>query len=193
MKSLEANRRACSRAPPRLGGRRGVAEPVGLVARLDDAAVSRKPIEQRGCHFRVAEDGGLFAEGEVSGDHVTPLTSLVAGRPTRVIASRRLRSVVLRISKLASLKPTLASVRSWPQAEVQTGRSPALLRGRRASLLARRPSAGKLTFSDFGLDCEPVLAPAPACEKAQYHVPRAAPCCSADESGRGSASCRPCG
>ena len=45
-----------------------VLEAPGLVAGLDDLAVMGETIEQRGRHFRVAEDARPFAEGEVGGD-----------------------------------------------------------------------------------------------------------------------------
>jgi len=46
-----------------------VPEPVGLVARLDAVAVVGEPVEQRGGHLGVAEDGGLFPECQLGGDH----------------------------------------------------------------------------------------------------------------------------
>ena len=39
-----------------------------LVAGLDDFAVMREAIKQRGYHCGVTEDGGPFSEGEVGGD-----------------------------------------------------------------------------------------------------------------------------
>jgi len=43
-------------------------EAPALVAGLDDVAVMREPIEQRGCHLGVAKDGRPLAEGEIGGD-----------------------------------------------------------------------------------------------------------------------------
>ncbi len=43
-------------------------ESPALVAGLDDLAVVRQAIEERGGHLGVAEDGGPFAEGQVGGD-----------------------------------------------------------------------------------------------------------------------------
>ena len=43
-------------------------EAPAVVAGLDDVAVVGQPIEQRGGHLGVAEDGGPFAEGEIGGD-----------------------------------------------------------------------------------------------------------------------------
>ena len=43
-------------------------EAPAFVTGLDDIAVMGQPIEQRGGHLGVAEDGGPFAEGEVGGD-----------------------------------------------------------------------------------------------------------------------------
>ena len=51
-----------------LGGLAAVSEAVGLVARLDDVAVVREPIQERGGHLRIAEHAGPFAEHEVGGD-----------------------------------------------------------------------------------------------------------------------------
>ena len=45
-----------------------VLEAPALVARLDDVAVMRQAVEQRGGHFRVAKDRGPFAESEVGRD-----------------------------------------------------------------------------------------------------------------------------
>jgi hypothetical protein len=42
---------------------RGVFEAPGLVASFDDLAVMGEPVEQRGGHLGVAEDGWPFAEG----------------------------------------------------------------------------------------------------------------------------------
>ena len=44
-------------------------EAVGLVARLDDVAVVREPVQQRRGHLRVAEHAGPFLEVQVGGDH----------------------------------------------------------------------------------------------------------------------------
>jgi len=43
-------------------------EAPALVAGLDDVAVVGEPVEERGRHLGVAEDGGPFAEVEVRGD-----------------------------------------------------------------------------------------------------------------------------
>ena len=45
-----------------------VLEPPAVVAGLDDLAVMRETVEQRRCHFRVAEDAWPLAEGEVGRD-----------------------------------------------------------------------------------------------------------------------------
>ena len=49
-------------------GSGAVLEAPALVAGLDDLAVVGEPVEERGGHLGVAEDGGPFAEGEVGGD-----------------------------------------------------------------------------------------------------------------------------
>ena len=46
-------------------------EAVGCVAGLDDAAMVRDAIEQRGCHLGVPEDRDPFAKFEVGGDDDT--------------------------------------------------------------------------------------------------------------------------
>ena len=43
-------------------------EAPAVVAGLDDIAMVRDAVEQRGGHFRIAEDGGPLAEGQVGGD-----------------------------------------------------------------------------------------------------------------------------
>lgn len=45
-----------------------VFEAPAVVAGLDDVAVMGEPVEERGGHLGVAEDGGPFAEGEIGGD-----------------------------------------------------------------------------------------------------------------------------
>jgi hypothetical protein len=47
---------------------RAVFEAPGLVASFDDLAVMGEPVEQRGGHLGVAEDGWPFAEREVGGE-----------------------------------------------------------------------------------------------------------------------------
>ncbi len=51
-----------------IGGSGAVLEAPGVVAGLDDLAVVGEPVEQRGGHLGVAEDGRPFAEGEIGGD-----------------------------------------------------------------------------------------------------------------------------
>ena len=51
-----------------IGGSGAVLEAPGVVACLDDLAVVCEPVEQRGGHLGVAEDGRPFAEGEIGGD-----------------------------------------------------------------------------------------------------------------------------
>ena len=46
-----------------------VLEAPAFVAGLDDLAVVRKPVEQRGCHLGISEDAGPFAEGQVGCDN----------------------------------------------------------------------------------------------------------------------------
>jgi len=45
-----------------------VFEAPALVSSLDDVAVMREPVEERGGHLWVAKDARPFAEGEVGGD-----------------------------------------------------------------------------------------------------------------------------
>ena len=45
-----------------------ILEAPGVVSGLDDLAVLRQTIEERGGHLGVAEDGRPFAEGQVGGD-----------------------------------------------------------------------------------------------------------------------------
>ena len=45
-----------------------ILEAPGVVSGLDDLAVVRQTIEERGGHLGVAEDGRPFAEGQVGGD-----------------------------------------------------------------------------------------------------------------------------
>jgi hypothetical protein len=49
-------------------GSAAVFEAPAVVAGLDDIAVVRDMVEERGGHFGVAEDGGPLAEGKVGGD-----------------------------------------------------------------------------------------------------------------------------
>ena len=43
-------------------------ESPAVVTGLDDVAMVGKAVEQRGCHFDVAEHAGPFSEGEIGGD-----------------------------------------------------------------------------------------------------------------------------
>ena len=46
-----------------------LSESVAVVARLDDVAVMREPVEQRSGHLRIAEHGGPLREAQVRGDN----------------------------------------------------------------------------------------------------------------------------
>ena len=48
---------------------RAVAEPVGLVARLDDVAVVGQAVQQGCCQFGIAEHAGPLSKRQVRGDH----------------------------------------------------------------------------------------------------------------------------
>ena len=48
--------------------RGAVFEAEAVVSGFQDVAVMGQPIEERGCHLGVAEDGRPFAEAEVGGD-----------------------------------------------------------------------------------------------------------------------------
>src|SRR5690242_8293396 len=68
-------RSASNRAPCLPRGKPGwysasaaVLKAPALVAGFDDVAVMRQPIQQRGCHFGVAEDARPFGEGEIGRD-----------------------------------------------------------------------------------------------------------------------------
>ena len=63
-----------------------VLEAPGVVAGLDDLAMVRQAIEERGGHLGVAEDGRPFAEGQVGGDDdrgalVEPANEMELNRP----------------------------------------------------------------------------------------------------------------
>ena len=46
-----------------------VLEAPVFVAGFDDLAVMGEPVEERGGHLGITEDGGPFAEAEVGDDH----------------------------------------------------------------------------------------------------------------------------
>ena len=51
---------------PRSGGRTGF-EAEAVMSGLQDVAAVSEPVEPSGCHFRITEDRGPFAENQVGG------------------------------------------------------------------------------------------------------------------------------
>ena len=80
-----------TRLDPGLGWRTAMPETVRLVARLDDVATVREPVQQSRAHLRVAKYAGPRLKAQVAGDHHTLKKFVPALRSDRCATKRSCR------------------------------------------------------------------------------------------------------
>ena len=136
-------------------------EAVAVVARFQDVAVMREPVEQSGGHLGITEDAGPFAEAEIGGDDdagAFVMRAELIPKPTMRPALRRLdgtsaisskngASGVLR-RKLSRRSPT-GILSSFARAGLRSAVD------RKARVRLRYPSPGCLSasVSNLGIVC----------------------------------------